>query len=138
MVVVVRRPPAERRDRHVRDHAGGRLPPSPAPVGRRRGRQGGGGRRRAQPRTPDGPAHDRGGAGPRRRRRPDPAPLRRGLSGRPPMFNQATNGGIGGISSCWVFTCLTPGTARATSTARSSAAVPSSVTTPPCASTVMR
>src|SRR6185295_4765673 len=50
----------------------------------------------------------------------------------------ATNGGIGGISTCCVRTSRTPGTPRATSTARSSAVVPSSVTTPACASTVMR
>src|SRR5207249_12228030 len=49
-----------------------------------------------------------------------------------------TKGGIGGISTCCVRTSRTPGTLCATSTARSSAVVPSSVTTSPCASTLIR
>ena len=40
---------------------------------------------------------------------------------RSPATPYATNGGIGGISTCWVFTSLTPGTVRATSTARARA-----------------
>src|SRR5712691_5507236 len=45
---------------------------------------------------------------------------------------------MGGMSTCWVLTSRTPRTERATSTASSIAAVPSSVTSPLLASTVMR
>ncbi len=51
---------------------------------------------------------------------------------------QATNGGIGGISKSCPLTSTTPGTLRATSTACSRAAVPSSRMTPRSASTVIR
>src|SRR5713101_1519457 len=50
----------------------------------------------------------------------------------------ATNGGMGGMSTCCVLTSRTPRTERATSTASSMAAVPSSVTSPALASTVIR
>ena len=44
--------------------------------------------------------------------------------------SQATNGGMGGTSRSWPFTSTTPLTPRATSAARSRAAVPSSWITP--------
>src|SRR5438034_1370336 len=75
----------------------------------------------------------RGGARPRRRHRA-PAP-RAALNNR---RDYATKGGIGGISTCCIRTSRTPGTFCATSTARSSAVVPSRVTTSPCASTLIR
>src|SRR5712691_555704 len=73
--------------------------------------------------------------------RPDLGSLLRAVGRRrasPAVSPYATNGGMDGISTCWALTSRTPGTPRATSSASSMAAVPSRVTVPAFASTVMR
>src|SRR5207247_5385750 len=139
--------PAERRDPRLRQDARGGL--APLPAAHRREQGGEQGRAAGLPQEAEDGRH-----GHRRR-----IARRRPPQGRPDstqelsragkqllqhprrLFSrraQATKGGIGGTSTCCVFTSRTPRTARATSTASSMAAVPSRVTSPLLASTVMR